>query len=82
MTKQAGEGLRAFWEPGGREQRCRMVLGHGFMVSSAVRGAVILTRVDMRGRKGLQERLERRTEEVRITVFEFTIREQKHEGGD
>lgn len=59
-----------------------MVLGLGFMVSSAVWGAVILTRVDMRGRKGLQGRLERRTREVRTAVFEFTIRQQKHEGGD
>lgn len=82
MTKGAGEGPRAFWEPGGRKQRCGMVLGLGFMVSSAVRGTVILTRVVMRGRKGLQERLERRTEEVRITVSEFTVREQKHKGAD
>lgn len=81
MTKGAGEGLRAFWEPGGREQRCGMVLGLGFTVSSAVRRAVILTRVDVRGRKGLPERLERRTREVRTAVSEFTVREQKHEGG-
>lgn len=59
-----------------------MVLGTGVHGQfSCVGAAVIPTRVDMGGKKGLQERLEKRTGAVRITVSEeFTVKRAETQG--